>query len=192
MDFFAALVAVVLFSPILILVGLLLSFYYKGSPFFFQSRPGKHEKNFKIVKFKTMSDEKDANGKLLPDEQRLKGLGKFVRSTSLDELPQLFNVLIGQMSLVGPRPLLVQYLELYNHHHKRRHEVTPGITGWAQVNGRNAIDWNRKLDLDVYYVDNQSLLLDLRILLMTIKKVFIREGITNDGGSTMNRFKGYN
>lgn len=190
-DLLVALVTVLIFSPVIIVVGFVLTLFHKGSPFFFQSRPGKDERVFKIVKFKTMSDARDADGVLLPDDQRLSGFGKLVRSTSLDELPQLFNVLLGQMSLVGPRPLLVEYLELYSEKHKRRHEVRPGITGWAQVNGRNAIEWQRKLDLDVYYVDHQSFLLDLQILLLTVKKVFIREGITNTQGVTMNRFKGY-
>lgn len=191
MDFLAALLAVILFSPVLLLVGLILMIHHKGNPFFFQSRPGKDERVFKIVKFKTMSDARHLDGRLLPDEDRLSGFGQFVRSTSLDELPQFFNVLLGQMSLVGPRPLLVEYLPLYNDKHKRRHEVKPGITGWAQVNGRNAIDWSKKLDMDVYYVDHQTFTLDLRILLLTVKKVFVREGINNVKGVGMNRFKGY-
>lgn len=191
LDRLTAAITLLIFSPVLLVVGLLLCIYHRGTPFFFQQRPGKQERIFRIVKFKTMSDARDSSGNLLPDDQRLSGFGKFVRSTSLDELPQLFNVLIGQMSLVGPRPLLVEYLPLYNDFHKRRHEVTPGITGWAQVNGRNAITWERKLDLDVYYVDHQSFILDIKILLLTVKKVFIREGINSSGGVTMNRFKGY-
>lgn len=190
-DFLIAAVILLVFSPIILFVGLILTAYHNGTPFFFQSRPGKDERVFKIFKFKTMSDARDSEGNLLPDDQRLSGFGKFVRSTSLDELPQLFNVLLGQMSLVGPRPLLVQYLKLYNDSHKRRHEVRPGITGWAQVNGRNAIEWQTKLDLDVFYVDNQSFFLDLKILFLTVKKVFVREGITSASGTTMNRFKGY-
>ena len=151
---------------------------------------GKNEKVFRIVKFKTMNDKKDKNGDLLPDAERLTKIGSFVRKTSLDEIPQLINVLKGDMSLVGPRPLLVQYLPLYNDQQKRRHEVRPGITGWAQVNGRNAISWQQKFEYDVWYVDHVSLMLDIKILFLTLKKVFIREGISQDGQATAEPFKG--
>ncbi len=160
----------------------------QGKPFFFQRRPGKNGKIFSIIKFKTMNDKKDAEGKLLPDGERLTKIGIFVRKTSLDEIPQLINVVKGDMSLIGPRPLLVQYLTIYNTHQKRRHEVKPGITGWAQVNGRNAISWKQKFDFDVWYVDHISFLLDLKIIFMTIKKVFIREGINQQGEATMEFF----
>ena len=158
--------------------------------FFYQLRPGKGERIFKIIKFKTMNDRRDANGELLPDAERLTKIGAFVRKTSLDEIPQLLNVLKGDMSVIGPRPLLPQYLPLYNETQKRRHEVKPGITGWAQVNGRNAISWERKFELDVWYVDHLSFVLDLKILLLTVKKVFIREGISQEGQATMEAFRG--
>jgi lipopolysaccharide/colanic/teichoic acid biosynthesis glycosyltransferase len=158
--------------------------------FFFQERPGKNEKIFKVIKFKTMNDRKDASGNLLPDAQRLTKVGKFVRSTSLDEIPQLLNVIKGDMSLIGPRPLLVQYLPLYNETQRRRHEVRPGITGWAQVNGRNAISWAQKFAYDVWYVDNVSLSLDIKILIKTILKVFKRDGISSGTSATMEYFKG--
>src|SRR5690606_16659658 len=161
-----------------------------GQPFFVQPRPGKNEKLFKIVKFKTMNDRKDANGKLLPDADRLTPIGKWVRKTSLDEIPQLINVLKGDMSLVGPRPLLPEYLPLYNDRQRRRHEVHPGITGWAQVNGRNAISWTRKFELDVYYVDHVSFALDMKILWLTVMKVVRREGLNQSGQSPMERFDG--
>lgn len=161
-----------------------------GKPFFFQSRPGKGGKIFKIIKFKTMNDRKDSNGDLLPDSKRLTKIGALVRKTSLDELPQLLNVLIGDMSLVGPRPLLIEYLPLYNFEQGRRHNVRPGITGWAQVNGRNAISWNEKFNLDVWYVDNLSFNLDLKILLLTFKKVFKSEGINASANVTMEKFTG--
>ena len=162
-----------------------------GSPVLFaQTRPGLDGKPFKLVKFRTMTDERDASGALLPDSQRLTTFGRWLRSTSLDELPELWNVLKGEMSLVGPRPLLVEYLPLYTLHQRRRHEVLPGITGWAQVNGRNAISWEEKFDYDVWYVDNRSLGLDLRILAMTAAKTLRREGISGAGEATMSRFEG--
>lgn len=179
--------------PILLGSALLLHFANKGAgAFFFQERPGKNGKVFKVIKFKTMTDERDVLGNLLPDEKRLTKVGKFVRSTSLDELPQLINVLKGDMSLIGPRPLLPQYLPLYSCEQARRHEVRPGITGWAQVNGRNAISWGKKFELDVWYVDHCSFLLDLRIIFLTIKKVFVREGINSDDSATMEPFTGIN
>jgi len=158
--------------------------------FFTQARPGKDERIFRVVKFKTMTDERDAEGNLLPDAQRLTKIGKFVRSTSLDEIPQLLNVIKGDMSLIGPRPLLVQYLPLYSERQKRRHEVRPGITGWAQVNGRNAISWQQKFEYDVWYVENMSFILDIKILLKTIYNVFKREGINSDTSATMEAFRG--
>lgn len=189
-DFSAALIGLILISPIFIFVLVGLYFANKGKPFFFQLRPGKEEKLFNIIKFKTMTDDKDSDGHLLPDEQRLTALGNFVRKTSLDEIPQLLNVMKGDMSLIGPRPLLPQYLPLYNAVQRRRHEVRPGITGWAQVNGRNAISWEQKFDYDVWYVDHISLYLDIQILFKTVKKVFVREGISAEGQATMTAFKG--
>lgn len=170
-----------------------LHFANKGAgAFFFQERPGKNAKIFKVVKFKTMTDERDANGNLLPDADRLTKVGKFVRSTSIDELPQLWNVFKGDMSLIGPRPLLVQYLPLYSKEQARRHEVRPGITGWAQCHGRNAISWSKKFELDVWYVDNISFLIDCKVILTTIKKVLKRDGISAEGQATMEAFKGNN
>lgn len=189
-DFIAALIGLLLLSPIFFLVTIGLYLANQGKPFFFQQRPGKKGKIFKIVKFKTMNDKKDAAGNLLPDADRITSVGAFVRKTSLDEIPQLINVLKGDMSLIGPRPLLVQYLPLYSAHQARRHEVKPGITGWAQVNGRNAISWQQKFDYDVWYVDNISFVLDMKILFLTIKKVFVREGISADGQATMEVFRG--
>lgn len=176
--------------PVLLIAIVLRLVHGKGGVFFTQLRPGKNEVIFKLVKFKTMNDKRDLAGNLLPDGERLTGIGKFIRKTSLDELPQLWNVLKGDMSLVGPRPLLVQYLPLYNAEQKRRHLVKPGITGWAQVNGRNAIGWEEKFKLDVWYVDHVSFALDLKILFLTVKKVFIREGISAQGHATMDYFKG--
>ena len=182
----------VLFAPLLIIT-LWLYFANKGAGvFFMQERPGKNGKIFKVIKFKTMTDERDVDGNLLPDAQRLTKVGRFVRSTSIDELPQLINVLKGDMALIGPRPLLPQYLPLYSKEQARRHEVRPGITGWAQVNGRNAISWTRKFELDVWYVDHCSFLLDLKIIFMTIKKVFVREGISSETSVTMEAFTGNN
>lgn len=190
-DFTMALIGFLLISPLFLLLWLLLTVANKGAgAFFFQKRPGKNERIFEVIKFKTMTDERDADGKLLPDKKRLTKVGKLVRSTSLDEIPQLLNVIKGDMSLIGPRPLLVQYLPLYNDFQKRRHEVRPGITGWAQVNGRNTIGWEQKFEYDVWYVDNISLILDVKILLLTIKKVFKREGISSDAGVTMETFEG--
>ena len=192
-DFTLSLIGFIVISPIFIIVWVWLTIANKGAgALFFQERPGKDEKIFKVIKFKTMTDERDASGKLLPDAERLTKVGRFVRSTSLDEIPQLINVIKGDMSLIGPRPLRTYYLPLYNETQKRRHEVRPGITGWAQVNGRNAISWTKKFELDVYYVDNVSFLLDLKIILLTIKKVFIREGITKEGSVTTEAFNGNN
>ena len=179
--------------PFLLIVIIFLYFANKGAGVFFtQERPGRNAKIFRVIKFKTMTDERDKDGKLLPDEKRLTRVGRVVRSLSIDELPQLINVLKGDMSLIGPRPLLVQYLPLYNKRQARRHEVRPGITGWAQVNGRNAISWQQKFEYDVWYVDHISLGLDVRILFLTIKKVFVREGITSSTSSTMELFTGNN
>ncbi len=189
-DLTAALVGLLVLSPLFILVTLGLFIANQGKPFFFQIRPGKNETLFRIVKFKTMNDKKDVTGDLLPDAQRLTKIGNFVRKTSLDEIPQLLNVLKGDMSLIGPRPLLPEYLPLYNEVQKRRHEVRPGITGWAQVNGRNAISWEQKFEYDVWYVNHISLWLDIKILFLTVKKVFVREGISQDGQATMEVFKG--
>jgi lipopolysaccharide/colanic/teichoic acid biosynthesis glycosyltransferase len=187
-----ALILLILFSPIILIVSILI-FIKIGHPIFFtQNRPTKDEKIFKIYKFRTMSNERDKNGELLPDEDRLIGVGKVIRSLSLDELPQLFNVLLGDMSFVGPRPLLVEYLPLYNQVQKRRHSVKAGITGLAQVNGRNAISWEQKFKLDVEYAENISFWLDLKILFLTIKKVLIKDGISQEGNATMERFRGSN
>lgn len=179
--------------PILLVMAIWLHFANKGAgAFFTQERPGKGGKVFKVIKFKTMTDERDAGGNLLPDADRLTNVGRFVRSTSIDELPQLINVLKGDMALIGPRPLLVQYLPLYNKEQARRHDVRPGITGWAQVNGRNAISWTKKFELDVWYVDHCSFWLDVKIIFLTIKKVFVREGISQEGQATMEFFTGSN
>ena len=176
-DIFIALIGLVLLSPFFLLVLIFLTISNNGKPFFLQDRPGKNEKIFKIIKFKTMNDKKDETGKLLPPDDRLTKTGLFIRKYSLDEIPQLINVLKGDMSIVGPRPLLVRYLPRYNEFQKQRHNVKPGITGWAQVNGRNALSWEKKFKLDVYYVKNMTLWFDFKILLLTIKKVFISEGI---------------
>lgn len=185
-----ALFFIILLLPLYIIVSLLI-LWKMGTPILFrQKRPGYQEKIFSIYKFRTMTNEKDINGELLPDEQRLAGIGKFIRSTSLDELPQLFNVLKGDMSFVGPRPLLVEYLELYNNEQKRRHDVKPGITGWAQVNGRNAISWEQKFELDTWYVDNRSFLLDIKILWLTFLNVIKRVDISSSASATMEKFKG--
>lgn len=191
-DFFSALIGLLLLSPILLIVTLGLVIANNGKPFFFQKRPGKNEKIFSIVKFKTMNDKTDKNGQLLSDAQRLTRIGGFVRKTSLDEIPQLINVLKGDMSLIGPRPLLPEYITLYNTKQKRRHEVRPGITGWAQVNGRNAISWSKKFTYDIEYVNQISPFFDLKILFLTLKKVFVSEGINQDGEATMKFFKGNN
>lgn len=189
-DFFTALMGLLILSPILILTIFFLLIANQGKPFFFQLRPGKNGKIFKIIKFKTMNDKKDVNGQLLSDEMRLTKVGSFVRKTSLDEIPQLINVLLGDMSIVGPRPLLTGYLHLYNDFQNRRHEVKPGITGWAQVNGRNAISWDKKFEYDVWYVDHQSFMLDVEILFKTILKVVKRDGINAVDSATIEPFNG--
>ena len=192
-DFTIALVALSIIWPFLLIVTIWLHFANKGAgAFFFQERPGKDGQIFKVIKFKTMTDERDANGELLPDAERLTKVGSFVRSTSIDELPQLINVLKGDMALVGPRPLLVQYLPLYSKEQMRRHEVRPGISGWAQCHGRNQISWTEKFALDVWYVDNLSLLTDLKVIFITIKKVLFREDINSDNDVTMEDFDGTN
>jgi len=191
-DFLIAFTALIILSPILLIVVILLGFANRGNPFFFQNRPGKHERIFKIVKFRTMTNERDENGILLPDADRLTGIGKFVRKTSIDEIPQLINVLMGDMSLIGPRPLLPEYLPIFNERQKKRHSVRPGITGWAQVNGRNAISWNKKFEYDVWYVENLSFTLDMKILFKTIKKVIISEGINTQDMATTEPFNGNN
>ena len=189
-DFCAALAVFILLLPILLLVAVLLFFANGGNPFFIQKRPGKKERIFNIIKFKTMHDKRDDKGELLPDNERLTKVGRIIRKTSLDELPQLINVIKGDMSLIGPRPLLPEYLSLYNEEQQKRHQVKPGITGWAQVNGRNAISWEKKLAYDVWYVENSSFLLDVKIVLKTIKKVLVSEGVLADGSATIGRFKG--
>lgn len=189
-DYSIALVAFFSLFPIFAIVFIGLYIANNGKPFFFQQRPGKNEKLFKIIKFKTMNDKKDSYGNLLPDMCRLTKIGRFVRKTSLDELPQLLNVLKGDMSLIGPRPLLTEYLPIYNQTQKRRHEVKPGITGWAQINGRNAISWQQKFDYDVWYIENMSFLLDCKIVFLTLKKVFNREGITAENSVSAEVFKG--
>ena len=192
-DFCAALCGLIILSPLLLVVAVWLHFANKGAgAFFLQERPGKDAKIFKVIKFKTMTDERDADGHLLPDAQRLTKVGKFIRSTSIDELPQLVNVLKGDMALIGPRPLLVQYLPLYTPEQARRHEVRPGITGWAQCHGRNAISWHEKCALDVWYVDHVSLWTDIQVVFITIKKVLIREGISKEGMATTEKFNGHN
>ena len=193
LDFCIALVALLCLSPLLLVVTVWLHIANKGAgAFFFQNRPGLHGKLFKIVKFKTMTDERDADGKLLPDANRLTKVGRFVRSTSIDELPQLFNVLKGDMALIGPRPLLVKYQPLYSPEQMRRHEVRPGITGWAQCHGRNAISWTEKFKLDVWYVDHLSFKTDLLVIIETIKAVIHRDGISQEGQATMEEFNGMN
>lgn len=189
-DFLIALLLLILLSPFFILITLALFIANRGTPFFLQHRPGKNDKIFTIIKFKTMNDKKDATGNLLSDADRLTKIGVFIRKTSLDEIPQLLNVVNGDMSIIGPRPLLVEYLPLYNQTQKRRHQVKPGITGWAQVNGRNAISWDDKFKLDVYYVEKQNFLLDLKIILLTIKKVFFFKEITQQGQATTTKFEG--
>ncbi len=191
-DLTVSIIVFLILLPVILLVAVLIRVKL-GSPILFtQDRPGLNGKVFKMMKFRSMLDAKDKHGNLLPDNERMTKFGAFLRSTSLDELPGLFNVLKGDMSLVGPRPLLVQYLPLYNSEQAKRHNVRPGITGWAQVNGRNAIGWDEKFKLDVWYVENQSFLLDMKILLLTVKKVFIREGISADGHVTIEPFKGSN
>lgn len=202
-DFWIALIALICISPILLIVGICLYIANgKGSPslegggwgrlLFFQERPGKGGKIFKVIKFKTMTDERDANGELLPDADRLTKVGRFVRSTSIDELPQLINVLKGDMALIGPRPLLVQYLPLYSKEQARRHDVRPGISGWAQCHGRNAISWKQKFEYDVWYVDHLSLMTDLKVIWITVQKVLQRDGINEEGQATKEPFNGHN
>ena len=190
-DFIIALVGLIILSPLFLILWIGLSIANKGEgAFFLQERPGKNEKIFKVIKFKTMSDKRDEHGNLLPDSERLTTIGRWIRSLSLDEIPQLINVIKGDMSLIGPRPLLIQYLPLYDETQRRRHEVRPGMTGWAQVNGRNAISWQQKFDYDVWYVDHVSLSLDIKILMRTIRKVFQREGISSGTYVTMEPFQG--
>ena len=194
-DFWIALIALVCLSPVLLVVAVWLHFANKGAGvFFFQDRPGKNGKIFRVIKFKSMTDKRDADGNLFPDAQRLTKVGAFVRKTSIDELPQLINVLKGDMALVGPRPLLVKYMSLYSAEQARRHEIRPGITGWAQCHGRNAISWGEKFKLDVWYVDHYSLLTDLEVIFITVKKVICREDINTTTGlsATMEAFNGHN
>ncbi|WP_426091840.1 sugar transferase [Flavobacterium sp. DSR3-2] len=190
LDFMLALFGLGVLSPLLVFVTIALYFANEGKPFFFQLRPGLNGSVFKIIKFKTMNDKKDLAGNLLSDAERLTKMGSFVRKTSLDEIPQLLNVIKGDMSLIGPRPLLPEYLPLYDVEQQKRHAVTPGITGWAQVNGRNAISWKQKFEYDVWYVDHISLFLDLKILFLTVKKVLVREGINTENTATTERFYG--
>lgn len=193
LDFVIVFCVLAVIWPILLLVTLWLHFANKGAgAFFTQERPGRNGKIFKVIKFKSMTDERDADGNLLPDAERLTPVGRFVRSTSIDELPQLINVLKGDMALIGPRPLLVQYLPLYSKEQARRHEVRPGITGWAQCHGRNSISWTEKFKLDVWYVDHCSLITDIKVIFITIKKVLLRDGISQEGQATMEPFNGNN
>lgn len=190
LDFVLSFLGLIISSPIFLIVFIALLFANKGKVFFLQKRPGKNEEIFKIIKFRTMNEKKDAHGNLLPDEERLTSIGKLVRKTSLDEIPQLINVLLGNMSLIGPRPLLLEYLPLYNDVQKKRHLIKPGITGWAQINGRNAVEWEKKFMFDVWYVENLSFLLDLQIMFLTLKKVLKLEGVNREGEATNIAFKG--
>ena len=190
LDFVLSLLGLIISSPIFLIVFIALLLANKGKVFFLQKRPGKNEEIFKIIKFRTMNDKKDAHGNLLPDEERLTTIGKLVRKTSLDEIPQLINVLLGNMSLIGPRPLLPEYLPLYNDFQKKRHLIKPGITGWAQINGRNGVEWGKKFQFDVWYVENMSFLLDLQIMFLTLKKVLKLEGVNREGEATNIAFKG--
>lgn len=190
LDFLVALSFLLILSPVFITITII-SFFLNGSPFFTQKRPGKNEKIFSVLKFKTMTDKKDENGVLLPDDKRLTKFGSILRKTSLDEIPQLINVLNGDMSLIGPRPLLIEYLPLYNKQEAKRHDIRPGITGWAQVNGRNAISWQKKFELDIWYVKNISIGLDIKIIFLTIKKVLKREGVNVSQDLSMSKFKGH-
>ena len=190
LDFVLSFLGLIISSPIFLIVFIALLFANRGKVFFLQNRPGKNEEIFKIIKFRTMNDKKDAHGNLLPDEERLTTIGKLVRKTSLDEIPQLINVLLGNMSLIGPRPLLPEYLPLYNDFQKKRHLIKPGITGWAQINGRNAVEWEKKFIFDVWYVENVSFLLDLQIMFLTLKKVLKLEGVNREGEATNIAFKG--
>ena len=189
-DVVFAVIGVILLLPIILFITISLYFANGGKPFFIQPRPGKNCKVFRIIKFKTMNDKKDASGNLLPDSERLTAIGKFVRKTSLDEIPQLWNVIKGDMSIVGPRPLLTDYVHLYNEFQNQRHNVKPGITGWAQVNGRNAISWDKKFELDVFYVNNITFWFDLKILFLTVKKVLVSEGISAEDAATIEPFQG--
>lgn len=191
-DFLASLTGIIIICPILVIVALVLAFQNRGTPFFFQTRPGKNQKAFDIIKFKTMTDQRDTQGNLLPDNQRITSLGKIIRKLSIDELPQLINVIKGDMSLVGPRPLLFKYIPLYSEEQLRRHEVRPGITGWAQVNGRNSISWTKKIELDIEYVAKMSLLLDSKILYLTALKVIKKEGVNQSEQRPMEPFDGIN
>ena len=190
LDFVLSLLGIIVTSPIFLIVFVALLLANKGKVFFLQNRPGKNEEIFKIIKFRTMNNKRDAHGNLLPDVERLTKIGKLVRKTSLDEIPQLINVLLGNMSLIGPRPLLPEYLPLYNDFQKKRHLIKPGITGWAQINGRNAVDWEKKFMFDVWYVENMSFLLDLQIMFLTLKKVLKLEGVNREGEATNIAFKG--
>lgn len=189
-DIFSSFLALVVLSPILLILIVVGAFVMKGNPFFTQQRPGKNEKIFKLIKFRTMTNAKDKDGNLLPDADRLTKYGEFLRNTSLDELPELINILKGDMSVIGPRPLLVEYIPRYNAHQHRRHEVRPGLSGWAQVNGRNTVSWEDKFDMDVEYVDNYNLVMDIKILFMTVLNVLKREGISSDTSATMEVFMG--
>ena len=189
LDFIISLLALTVLSPLLLVLTLVGAVKMRGNPFFVQERPGRNGRVFRLIKLRSMTNEKK-NGELLPDEERLTGYGRFLRRTSLDELPELLNILVGHMSIVGPRPLLVKYLPLYNEHQARRHEVRPGLTGWAQVNGRNSITWEQKFDYDVWYVDHVSFALDFRIVMMTVRSVLKREGISGDNNATMAEFTG--
>jgi lipopolysaccharide/colanic/teichoic acid biosynthesis glycosyltransferase len=189
-DIIISLILIIVASPLILIISIILFFTNKGKTFFIQPRPGKDEKIFNIIKFRTMNEKKNENSELLPGNERITRIGKFIRKSSIDELPQLINVLKGDLSLIGPRPLLTEYLPLYNAFQRRRHEVKPGITGWAQVNGRNEISWGKKFELDMWYVDNISLKVDLTILLLTFKKVFKKESINASNSDTMEFFKG--
>ena len=189
-DIIIASVSLLILSPVIISITIILAFANGGNPFFFQTRVGKYEKQFRIIKFRTMNNKRDSDGNLLSDEERLTSVGKFIRSTSLDEIPQLFNVATGDMALIGPRPLLVSYIPLYNERQRKRHNVLPGITGWAQVNGRNSISWENKFEHDVWYVENISFLLDLKILILTFWKVIKRDDISSADCATMEPFTG--
>lgn len=191
-DILVSVIALTILSPLLLVVASILFIMNRGKPLFFQNRPGKNGRLLKVVKFKTMNDKRDSNGRLLMDKDRVTPFGNFLRKSSIDELPQLFNVVIGDMSLIGPRPLLFEYIPLYQNNQVRRHEVRPGITGWAQVNGRNTISWTKKFELDVWYVDNISLALDIKIIFLSIKKVFIKEGVEFDKPQEIRRFNGTN
>ena len=190
LDFILSLLGLIISSPLFLIVFIALLFANRGKVFFLQNRPGKNGGIFKIIKYRTMNDKRDAQGNLLPDEERLTSIGKLVRKTSLDEIPQLINVLLGNMSLIGPRPLLPEYLPLYNDFQKKRHLMKPGITGWAQINGRNAVEWEKKFMFDVWYVENLSFLLDLQIMFLTLKKVLKLEGVNREGEATNIAFKG--